>query len=89
MAGSREGLLHALISPFIFYANETTSPLHDRFCRDGEIEFHRQYFSNAKTVTSTVVSQHDKTNTLICRPSEFYYQPGHRQSDRSASVRRK
>ena len=44
-----------IISPFTrkklqltFYANETTSPLHGRLCRDGEhiIDFHPQYLHN-------------------------------------------
>ena len=90
----REGLIHAvIISPckelqlqkelqLTFYANETTSPLHGRFSREGEhiIEFHPQYFDNPETVTSTVESEHDKTNTLICQFSEFYYQFRHPQS---------
>ena len=56
--------MHALIiSPFIrkelqltFYANETTSLLHDRLSRNGEhiIVFHPQYLNNPETVTSTV-----------------------------------
>ena len=44
------------------------------------IEFNPQYLNNPETVTSTVESEHDKTNTFICRPSEFYYQPGHPHS---------
>ena len=44
------------------------------------IEFHPQYLNNPETVTSTVESEHDKTNTMICRPSEFYYQPVHPQT---------
>ena len=56
-----------------FYAKETTSPLHGRFCRDGEhiIELHPEYLNNPEAVTSTVESEHDKTNTFICWPSEF------------------
>ena len=86
----REGFIHAvIISPCIrnelqltFYVNETTRDLHGRLSRDGEhiIEFHPQYFNNPETVTSTLESEHDKTNTLICQPSEFYYQSGHPQS---------
>ena len=76
----REGLMHAfIISPFkrkelqlTFYANATTHDLHGRLCRNGEhIELYLQYLNNSETVTSTVESEHDKTNTLICRPSEF------------------
>ena len=72
--------MHALISRFIrkelqltFYANKTTGPLHGRLGRDGEhiIEFHPPYLNNPETVTSTVESEHNKTNTLIYRPSEF------------------
>ena len=48
---------------------------------DAETEniFHSRYLKNPETVTSTVESEHDKTNTLFCRPSEFYYQSGHPQ----------
>ena len=76
--------MHAMIiSPFIrkeleltFYVNETTSLWHGRLSRDGEhiIEFHPQY------LTRDGYEHSWKTNTLICRPSEFYYQPGRPQS---------
>ena len=71
-----------------FYANETTSPLHGRLCRDGE-ETHPQYLNNPETFTSIVESEHDKINTLICRPSEFLSAWASAESDQSASVRRK
>ena len=48
---------------------------------DGLIEFYPQYLNNPETVSSTVESEHDKTNTLIYRSSEFNYQPGHPQSE--------
>ena len=38
-----------------------------------------EYLNNTETVTSTVELDHDKINTLNCRPSEFCYQPGHPQ----------
>ena len=62
-----------------FHANETTSPVHGRPCRVGEhsIMFYPQCFNSPKTVTSTVESEHDKTNTMTCTASELYYQPGH------------
>ena len=65
-----------------FYANETTSPVHGRPCREGEHrkEFYTQCFKNPETVTSTVESEHDKTSTMTCTASEIYYQPGHPQS---------
>ena len=65
-----------------FYANETANPVHGRHCREGDhsIEFHPQCFKNPETVTSTVESEHDKTNTMTCTASELYYQPGHPQS---------
>ena len=74
--------MHVLIiSPFIrkelqlmFYANETTSLLHGRLCRD--VELQPDYFNNPETVTSIVESEHDKTNKLICRPSEFFISQG-------------
>ena len=37
-----------------------------------------EYLNNPETVTSTVELDHNKTNTLNCRPSEFCYQPGQR-----------
>ena len=82
--------MHALItSPFIrrelqlpFYANETTSPVYGRYCREGEhsIDFYLQCFNNPETVMSTAESEHDKTNTMTCVTSELYYQSGHPQS---------
>ena len=70
--------MHALIiSPFIwrdlplsFYANETTSSLHGRPCRD----LYPQCFNNPETVTtvtSRVESEHNKTNTTTCALSEY------------------
>ena len=74
-----------IISAFIrkelqltFYANETTTPLHGRLCRDGKL--HPRYLNNHETVTITVESEHDKTNTLICRPSEFFISLGIRRT---------
>ena len=51
-----------------FYANETTSPVHGIPCGEGErsIEFYPQCFKNPETVTSTVESEHDITNTMTC-----------------------
>ena len=80
-----ECLMRALISsPFIrkelqltFYANETTSLLYGRICRDDEL--HPQYLNNPETVKSTVESVCDKTNILICRPSEVFISLGIRR----------
>ena len=41
------------------------------------IEFHPQYLKDPETIKRTVESEHDKTNTIICRHSECNYQPGH------------
>ena len=62
------------------FSNETISPLHGR-CRDGEhiIDFRPQYLNYPESVTSTAESEHDRSNTLICPPSEVYYQPWHPQ----------
>ena len=84
-----------IISPFIrkelqltFYANETTSPSHGRLCIHGEL--HPHYLNNPETVTSTVESEYDKTNTLICRPSEVFISLGRmfslRPSEESGSL---
>ena len=44
------------------------------------IDFYPQCFNNPETVMSTVESEHDKTNTMTCAASKFYYQSGHPQS---------
>ena len=72
------------INNLLLYFNAFRRPRHKRgpcrtFVLKYIIELHPQYLNNPETVTSTVESEHDKTNTLICRPSEFYYQPGHPQ----------
>ena len=71
--------MHAIIfSPFLrrelqltVYANETTSSIHSRSCREGEhsIDVYPQCFNNPETVT--VVSEQDKINTMTCAPSEL------------------
>ena len=65
-----------------FYANKTTCPVHGIPCREGEcsIELYLQCFENPETVTSTVESEHDKTNTMTCTAHELCYQPWHPQS---------
>ena len=56
--------------------------VHGRPCKEEEhsIAFYPQCFNNPETATSTVESEHDKTNTMICAASELYYQSGHPQS---------
>ena len=44
------------------------------------LDFYPQCFNNPETVTSTVESEHDKTNTMTCAASKLYYQSGHPQS---------
>ena len=75
-----------------FHANETTSTVylvharvhvHWKPCKEEHtcsIDLYPQCFNNPDTVTSTVESEHDKTNIMTCEASELYYQPGHPQS---------
>ena len=89
-----------MISAFIrrelqlsFYANETTSPVHGRPCIEGEhsIDFYPQCFNNPETVTSTVESVHDETNTMTCAASRLILSAREfaKSDQSSSSIRRK
>ena len=57
------------------------SRVHGRPCKEEHsIDIYPQCFNNPETVTSTVESEHNKTNTMTCAASKLFYQPGHPQS---------